>query len=61
MGVLGIIAAAIAAITVNLSSSYDSVLEAFRYAAFQVGSIITTTGYATADNNVWPVLSKCIW
>ena len=59
-GYLGIIAAAIAAITVNLSSSYDSVLEAFRYAAFQVGSIITTTGYATADYNVWPVLSKCI-
>lgn len=57
---LGIIAAAIGAITINTLHLYGSPLKAFRYAAFQVGSIITTTGYATADFNLWPELSKCI-
>jgi trk system potassium uptake protein TrkH len=55
-----IIGAAIAAITANIYHIYGSVLEAFRYAAFQVASIITTTGYATADYNLWPVFSKCV-
>lgn len=57
---LGIIAAAILAITISISHMYDSIGEAFRYAAFQVGSIITTTGYATTDYNLWPEFSKCI-
>lgn len=39
---------------------YDTVLEAFRFAAFQVVSIITTTGYVTADYEKWPVFSKQI-
>ncbi len=39
---------------------YDSILKAFRYAAFQVSSIITTTGFATADYEYWPALSKII-
>ncbi len=37
---------------------YDSLATAFRYAAFQVASIITTTGFATADYETWPVLSQ---
>ena len=37
-----------------------SVTFTFSQAAFQVGSIITTTGYATTDFNVWPVFSKTI-
>ena len=57
---IGIIAAAIAMITINIAHMYDSVLEAFRYASFQVASIITTTGYATADYNLWPEVSKCV-
>lgn len=57
---LMVIAAAIAAITINIVHLYESPLKAFRYAAFQVGTIITTTGYATADFNLWPELSKCI-
>lgn len=56
----GIIAAATAVITINILPQYGSVLKSFRYAAFQVGTIITTTGYATADFNVWPMLSKCV-
>lgn len=57
---LGIIAAAIIAITVNISSTYHSISEALRDASFQVASIITTTGYATADYDGWPMLSQTI-
>ncbi|NQU14590.1 MAG: TrkH family potassium uptake protein [Desulfobacteraceae bacterium] len=39
---------------------YDSLAKAFRYAAFQVGSIITTTGFVTADYEKWPALSQLI-
>jgi trk/ktr system potassium uptake protein len=37
---------------------YPSLSQAFRYAAFQVGSMITTTGFVTADYDTWPSLSK---
>lgn len=57
---LGIIAGAVAIITINISSMYGSVLKAFRYAAFQVASVITTTGFCTADYNLWPELSKSV-
>ncbi len=57
---LGIIAAATAMITLNLGRHYPNPLTAFRYAIFQVASIITTTGYATTDYNVWPMFSQCI-
>ncbi len=39
---------------------YKGMGQAFRYSAFQVVSIITTTGYSTTDFNVWPVFSKII-
>lgn len=57
---LGIILAAVAVIALNISGQYPNPLKAFRYALFQVASIITTTGYATADYNAWPMLSQCI-
>lgn len=57
---LGIIAVAIAAISINIISVYGSALKAFRYASFQVASIITTTGFATADYNLWPEFSKAM-
>lgn len=57
---LAIIGGAILVITINILHIYETPLKAFRYAAFQVGSIITTTGFATADYNVWPELSKCV-
>lgn len=57
---LGIIATAIAVITVNIVNIYGSVLHAFRYASFQVASIITTTGFYTADFELWPQLSQVI-
>ena len=57
---LAIIATAIALITWNITSIYGNPLKAFRYAAFQVASIITTTGFATADYMKWPTMSQTI-
>lgn len=55
-----IIAVSVAVITINTYGSFGNVFESLHHAAFQVGSIITTTGYATADFNLWPPLSKVI-
>ena len=57
---LGIIGGAIAVITINILNIYGNVLHAFRYASFQVASVITTTGFYTADYELWPELSKAI-
>ncbi|MDO5590504.1 MAG: TrkH family potassium uptake protein [Lachnospiraceae bacterium] len=57
---LVIIASAIAIITWNITSIYGNPLTAFRYAAFQVGAIITTTGFATADYMKWPTMSQTV-
>ncbi len=56
----GIVAASITAITINIYPLYNNVSESIRASAFQVASIITTTGYATTDFNLWPGLSKTI-
>lgn len=50
----------IAVVTVNIYPLYHTVGDALRQSAFQVASIVTTTGYATADFNLWPGLSKGI-
>ncbi|WP_283124869.1 TrkH family potassium uptake protein [Angelakisella massiliensis] len=55
-----IIAAAILIITLNIRDMYESPLHAFQQAAFQVGSIITTTGFSTTDFDLWPEVSKTI-
>ena len=47
-------------ITMNISHMYEGPAKAFRYAIFQVASVITTTGYATADFIEWPMFSQCI-
>ncbi len=57
---LGVIVAAVAVITLNIASDLGSFATALRQAAFQVSSIITTTGYGTADFDQWPALSKMI-
>ena len=57
---LGIILAAILLITINIRGSFQSLFEAFHHAAFQVASIITTTGFSTVDFNMWPEFSKAI-
>ena len=57
---LGIVGVSIALITANILPMYESFQEALRLSAFQVASIVTTTGYATADFNLWPQFSKAI-
>ncbi len=57
---LGIIAVSILIITVNILHLCSGVGEALRFSAFQVASIITTTGFATADFNTWPMVSCTI-
>ena len=47
-------------ITFNVRHLFDNVWEALQQAFFQVGSIITTTGYATTDFNQWPAVSRTI-
>lgn len=55
---VGIIAVSTALITVNTLHLFDTVEETFRHALFQVGSIITTTGYTTTDFNLFPEFAK---
>lgn len=57
---IAIIAVSTLLITFNIRGMYPSFLKAFRYASFQVATIITTTGFMTADFNVWPMFSKAI-
>ena len=57
---LGVILGSTLLITVNILSIYKTPLKAFRYAVFQVASVITTTGFMSADYNLWPEFSKCI-
>jgi len=56
---IGILTASIVLIAVNLMGSMAlSVGEAFRYSSFQAVSIMTTTGFSTADFNLWPSFAK---
>lgn len=57
---LGIIFIAAIIIFINCFKIYDSAGETLRHSFFQVASIITTTGFATTDFNLWPELSKTI-
>ena len=50
----------VALITLNIRSMYDSLGETLRHAAFQVSSVMTTTGFATTDFDLWPSFSKGI-
>lgn len=47
-------------ITINTLGVYGNIAESFRYSIFQVASIITTTGFATADYGLWPTLSQIL-
>ena len=55
-----LIAAATAAIMLNIHSLYPTIGKSFRYAVFQVVTVITTTGYSTADFAQWPMFSKAV-
>ncbi len=55
-----IILVAIVLIAFNIRGMYGTTEEAVRHSAFQVGTIITTTGYATTDFDKWPAFSQSI-
>ena len=57
---IGIVVAASALITANVYPLYKNFADSLRNSMFQVASIISTTGYATADFNLWPSLSKSV-
>ena len=57
---LGLVVVSIAAITYDIYPMYTSFSETIRTSSFQVATIISTTGYATANFNTWPSLSKAI-
>ncbi len=57
---LGVVALGTVAVFVNIYPLYQSVWDSFRHAFFQVASIISTTGFSTADYMLWPVFSQVI-
>jgi len=57
---VAIVLGAIVLIVLNLQGFYSTLEETVRHAAFQVATIITTTGYATTDFDLWPAFSKSI-
>lgn len=57
---LGIILASILLIAWNTRGLYPGILQALHHGAFQVASIITTTGFSTVDFDLWPSFSKTI-
>lgn len=57
---LGVIVVATGVIAYNILETTSGIAQAIREAAFQVGSIITTTGFSTANFDTWPTLSKTL-
>ncbi len=55
-----IVGVSVLAITLNILAITTGVFEAVTHALFTVASIISSTGYATMDFDLWPGLSKCI-
>ncbi len=57
---LSIYCAVTIVITLILLPQQGNVFTALRYSSFQVASIISTTGYATADFNLWPIAARML-
>ena len=57
---VGIVLLSVCAIALNIRGMYETAGEAVRNSAFQVMSIVSTSGFATADFNLWPDFSKTI-
>ena len=55
-----IVLAAIGVVMVDVINRFSNFWEALRHSAFQVASIITTTGYSTTDFNLWSQTSKFV-
>ena len=57
---LGIIFGSILLLALNIRGIYGSWEEAIRHAAFQVGTFVSSTGFASTDFDLWPSFSKAI-
>lgn len=57
---LGLALVSTVLIVLNLRDYYGTLGETIRHASFQVSSIMTTTGFATTDFDLWPSFSKTI-
>ena len=57
---LGIVLAASILIAINVRGFFADGFQAFHHSLFQVVSVMTTTGFATLDYNVWPEFSRSI-
>lgn len=57
---LGLIFSSVILISINTRSMFHSLGETVQQVFFQVATIITTTGFATTDFDLWPTFSKAI-
>ncbi|MBR4017193.1 MAG: TrkH family potassium uptake protein, partial [Oscillospiraceae bacterium] len=57
---VGLAVACVVALVLSIRPIYGTLEETVRHAAFQVSSIMTTTGYTTTDYDLWPAVSKAI-
>lgn len=57
---LGIVLFSIVAVTLLIMPQYGNFFSALRYGSFQVSSIVSTTGFVTADFDLWPAAAKMI-
>ena len=57
---IGLFVLVSAIIAFDIRHLYGSLSETVRHAAFQVSTIMTTTGFATTDFDTWPILSKSL-
>ena len=57
---VGLAVVSTALIAWNIRGLYPTLEETVRHAAFQVSTVMTTTGFATADFDLWPAFSKAI-
>ena len=55
---IGVLISAIVIITINARGLFDTLGDAIKHVSFTVGSLISTTGFATVDYNHWPELSR---
>ncbi len=57
---LGIVFVAALLISINVRGFFEDGFQAFHHSLFQVVSVMTTTGFATLDYNVWPEFSRAV-
>ena len=55
-----VVGVVILVITLNVRGTFDTLGEALRHVSFTVASLISTTGFATVDFNLWPELSRTL-